>query len=135
MNLQEWRKQQREGEAVTLPSGLEVKLKRVSVLELVRLGKIPETLRPQVDQSLKSGALTEMNLKTFEQFAEIVALVCAACLADEQGGLTVEELPWGDQQEIFEWANKPAGKLATFRGQPAQPVDAALAGVDVRTAA
>lgn len=133
MNLQEWRKQQREGEAVTLPSGLEVQLRRVSVLDLVRQGKIPETLRPQVEKSLKSG--TELSLKSFEEFAEIATLVCAACLVTERDGVAVQELLWSDLQAIFEWANKPAGKLATFRGQTAQPVDAALAGVDVRTAA
>jgi len=52
MNLEEWRAARAEGEEAELPSGLTVKLRRVSALDLANQGKIPSTLQPQVDKFL-----------------------------------------------------------------------------------
>ena len=44
MNLDEWRARQ-QGEDYTLPSGLDVRLKKVALLDLVQRGQIPDTLK------------------------------------------------------------------------------------------
>lgn len=133
VNLEEWRARQKEGESLTLPSGLDVRLKKVMILDLVQQGKIPSTIRAQVDKMLKQGSTKGdvMSLEGFEKYSEAVAEVCRACLVAPKE-LTVDELPWTDKLAIWEWANAPAKKLATFRTEPRESVDVALAGGDVR---
>jgi hypothetical protein len=48
MNLAEWRARQQQGEAFTLPSGLDVQLKKVALIDLAQAGQIPTTLRAPV---------------------------------------------------------------------------------------
>lgn len=131
MNLEEWRAKQKGGEPLTLPSGLDVQLRKVMLLDLVQQGKIPSTLRAQVDKMMKAGKNENMSLEGFEKYSEAVTEVCRACLAAPEG-LDVDELMWTDKLAIWEWANAPSAKLATFRAKQAEPVDVALAGGDVR---
>lgn len=111
MNLQEWRKLQNAGEPAQLPSGLEVQIKRVGVLELAEQGKIPQTLSVQVERFM---AGERPKLDDFKEQAAIINLVCRACLVGPEG-LDVEELPYQDRLAIFQWANEVNKPLESFR--------------------
>jgi hypothetical protein len=133
MNLEEWRAAQ-AGEAYTLPSGLDVRLKRVALLDLVQGGKIPQTLEAPVAEMLKRKPDAAVELADLQKFGAVLDLVAGACLV-EPAGLDVAELPAADKQEIFNWANTAAGKLRPFRPEQDATVESAFAVGDVQPAA
>jgi hypothetical protein len=126
MNLQEWR--QAQATEATLPSGLEVTLRKVTLIDLAQGGRIPETLRPAVDSLLARAAKEgkPMTLADFEQFAGVVDLIVAAALVGPEG-LTVAELPWPDRMAIYQWANEVSAQLATFRSKQSGALEATRA--------
>lgn len=130
MNLAEWRARQQEGEAFTLPSGLEVRLKRVALLDLAHAGQIPTTLRAPVAEMLKRKADQAVDLGDMEKFGAVLDLVAAACIVAPDG-LSVQELPSADKQAILQWTNQPAGKLEPFRRQQNGDVESSFAVGDV----
>lgn len=134
MNLSEWRKVRAEGSPATLPSGLEVQLKRVSALDLAEKGQIPQELRPQLEKVIAGEKTQNISLDEFEGFADVINVVCTACLVGPKG-LDVAELPYNDRLAIFLWANEVTGKLVTFRQPAGEPVESAFAVGDVRPAA
>ena len=121
MNLQEWRARQQQGEDAELPSGLVVQIKRVSMLDLAEKGKIPATLKPKIDELMKSGQTVTVTVDQFVEFVELINLVCEACIVGPTG-LQVTELPSQDRMAIFEWANEMTGGLQRFRREKAKPV-------------
>lgn len=129
MNLQQWREKQ-QGEEFTLPSGLDVKLRRVSLLDLVQAGKIPQTLHAPVSEMLKRKADATLELKDLQEFGKVLDLIVEACLIGPKG-LQISELPAADKQEIFNWANEAAGKLVPFRDQQITAVEPSLTVRDV----
>ena len=136
MELEEWRALRTQGEGATLPSGLEVRLKRVGAFDLAAEGKIPQELHPQLDRILQQGKTSThaVTLEEFTEFAELINIVCAACIVAPEG-LEATELPYEDRLAIFMWANEVSGKLKPFRSAEAEPVDTAFAVGDVRPAA
>lgn len=134
MNLDEWRARQQEGEAFTLPSGLDVRLKRVALLDLVQGGKIPATLKAPVGELLKRKPDAAVDLADMEKFGDVLDLVAGACLVGPEG-LDVAELPSSDKQAIFNWANQAAAQLEPFRGKQGADVESAFAVGDVQPAA
>ena len=125
MNLSEWRQKQ-AGEEFTLPSGLDVKLRKVSMMDLAQRGSIPETIRPAVDEFITRGKDGKIGLSDIQQFGEVIDLVTRSCLV-EPTDLDIDELTWSDKQAIFAWANEQAAGLARFRGQPNGAVETAFA--------
>lgn len=130
MNLAEWRAVREGGEEGVLPSGLAVRLRRVSVLDLAQSGRIPQTLTPKVNGLMKNPDRT-MGLDELSELGEVVDLVAAACLV-EPAGLTVAELPWADRLAIYLWANEATGRLEMFRQPQGKSVDAAFAVGELR---
>jgi hypothetical protein len=130
MNLSDWRKQ-REGEEFTLPSGLDVTLRKVSVMDLAQSGSVPETLRPTVGEMLARGKDLKVSLEELQQFGQVVDLVAQSCLVKPEG-LEVKELPWTDRQAIFTWANAPAAALTPFRREQESAVEAPLVSDKLR---
>jgi len=118
MNLQEWRAKQQSGEAFTLPSGLEVRVRKVGMLDLAAQGKVPATLAPQINEMMKSGGVVSSDLEQLARFAELLNIVCMACLAAPEG-LDATELPYEDKLAIFNWASAVSAKLSPFRGEQA----------------
>ena len=100
MNLAEWRARQQEGEAFTLPSGLEVRLKKVALIDLAQAGQIPTTLRAPVAEMLKRKPDQAVDLADVEKFGQVLNIVVAACIV-EPADLKPEELPSFDKQTIF----------------------------------
>ena len=134
MNLTEWRARQQQGEAFTLPSGLEVRLKKVTLFDLAHAGQIPTTLRAPVAEMLKRRPDQPVDLGDFEKFGQVLDVVCKACIV-EPAELGVAELPNLDKQAIFNWANQPAGKLEPFRSQQSGDVESAFTVGDLPPAA
>lgn len=132
MNLEEWRKLRAEGDEATLPSGLGVRLRRVSTLDLAEKGRIPQELRPKLEQMM-AGGQTSVTLDQFIEYADIINLVVGACLTGPEG-LTLDELPYTDRLSIFGWANEMGEKLSTFRRSEGKPVESAFAVGDLRHA-
>ena len=117
MNLAEWRARQQQGEAFTLPSGLEVRLKKVALIDLAQAGQIPTTLRVPVAEMLKRKPDQSVDLADVEKFGQVLDMVCQACIV-EPAELDVAELGSFDKQAVFNWANQVAGRLEPFRHQP-----------------
>lgn len=134
MNLSEWRKLRTEGEAATLPSGLDVRLKRVGAMDLAEKGQIPQEMRPQLEKIIAGQQTRNVTIEEFESFSGVINIVCAACLVGPEG-LEVSELSYDDRLAIFKWANEVSGKLDLFRQQNGKPVESAFAVGDVRPAA
>ena len=131
MNLSEWRAKQ-AGEEFTLPSGLDVTLRRASLIDLAQRGAIPETLRPAVDELTARGTgVQKLTVDELGEFAKVVDAIVAACIVGPEG-LTVEELPWDDRMAIYQWANESSGKLAPFRGQQNGVVEVAFVSGELR---
>lgn len=134
MQLEEWRALRTQGEAATLPSELEVRLRRVSAMDLAEKGQVPQELRPQVERLIEGDKTRSVTLEEFEGFAEVINLVCAACLVGPEG-LDLSELSYVDRLAIFVWANDATKKLQMFRQPEIKPVESAFAVGDVRPAA
>jgi hypothetical protein len=133
MNLAEWRARQQEGEAFTLPSGLEVRLKKVALMDLAQAGQIPTTLRAPVAEILKRRPDQTVDLADVEKFGHVLDVVCKACIV-EPAELKPEELPSYDKQAIFNWANQVAGRLEPFRHQPNGNVESSFTVGDLSPA-
>lgn len=133
MELKEWRALREEGEPATLPSGLDVRLRRVNALDLATQGRIPQELHPQLDQFFQQGKTKAngMTLEEFKEFSGLIDIVCMACIV-APAGLEATELPYEDRLAIFTWANEVSGKLKPFRRTEEKPVDVAFAVGDVR---
>lgn len=125
MNLAEWRARQQEGEAFTLPSGLEVRLKKVALMDLAQAGQIPTTLRAPVAEMLKRRPDQPVDLADVEKFGQVLDVVCRACIV-EPADLDVAELPSHDKQVVFNWANQATGRLEPFRSQQNGSVESAF---------
>lgn len=131
MNLAEWRAVREGGEEGVLPSGLEVRLRRVSVLDLAQSGRVPQTLRPKMNEMMKNPNQAT-GLDELGELSEVVDLVVGACLAGPEG-LTVAELPWADKMAIYLWANEASGRLEMFRQSSGKFMDAAFSVGELRT--
>lgn len=133
MNLEQWRAKRQVGEAFTLPSGLDVRLRRVAVLDLVHGGQIPDTLKAPVGELMKRRPDAALEYADMERFGPILDLVAAACLVEPEG-LNATELPTADKQAIFNWANQAAAALQPFRAEQGANVESPFAVGDVQPA-
>lgn len=131
LSLEEWRKRQTLGEEAELPSGLMVQIRYASLLDLALAGKIPQTLAGKVEQIVTGGQVRNVSLREFGDYAEIINIVCEACIVGPDG-LNVGELPYLDRVSIFNWANDAAVRLKTFRGKQNGTMESALNGHLVR---
>jgi len=133
MNLAEWRARQQQGEAFTLPSGLDVQLKKVALIDLAQAGQIPATLRAPVAEMLKRRPDQPVDLSDVEKFGQVLDIVVKACIV-APAELDVAELSSFDKQTVFNWANQAAGKLEPFRHQPNGSVESAFTVGDLPSA-
>jgi len=126
-SAKEWKRT----EEMTLPSGNVVRVKRVSLMDLIVQGGIPDTLSPLATEV---ATKTQMKLEPgdLQQYEAVVNLVVKAAVvepqvADQAGPETlgVREIDWLDRLEIFKWANGVATTLRPFRGErPPRPFPA-----------
>jgi len=133
MQLEEWRARQAAGEEAVLPSGLEIVVKRVGVMDLAEKGDIPQSLQPQIEKLMATpnGQVRTVKLEEFKEFAGVINLVVGACIL-APAELEVKELPMFDRLAIFTWANEPGEKLKPFRRQQEGAVETAFAVGELR---
>ncbi len=113
MNLAEWRAKQLGGEDGVLPSGLDVKLKKASIVDLVTGGQIPQTLAVKLNGIMQGGEV-KVDLTQMAEYAEMLDIVAGACIV-EPVGLSMVELPFEDKLAIFNWANEGVSQMQSFR--------------------
>ena len=121
MNLEEWRLAQSQGEKILLPSGLEVIVGDIHILDLVVQGKIPQALVPILKAQMAGKAAT-VELDQVPVYVEMAGIVAMACIKEPQG-LTIDELPTGDKLFLYERATGKSQKLQPFRQPAAQSVE------------
>ena len=132
MQLEEWRKLQATGEEATLPSGLEIRVKRCGVMDLAERGEIPQVLQPQIEKLMATtGQIRQVTLGEFKEFAGVINLVAEACVVAPKE-LGVAELPMADRLAIFTWANEPGEKLKPFRREQTGAVETPFASGELR---
>lgn len=128
MNYSEYRKARLEGELLTLPSGLEVRVKKVTLIDLALNGEIPQTLHAATDDLLRQGE-AQLHTAGLVNYGEMIALVLKACLVDPAVGaesdethIALKDIEADDKLAIFRWANRGAAQLEKFRAEPTRPV-------------
>ncbi len=131
MNLQTWRKQRTTGEEMQLPSGLAVKMKQISLMDMAILGDVPTPLTAQVNMVMERG-LQNITVENARQYEEAINLVVKAAVIDPPIGdestettLAVRELPIIDRLAIFRECNRYAESLRPFRPKQKAPVEPA----------
>lgn len=124
MNLAEWREKQRGGEPYVTPSGLTVRLKPCSLLDLATRGEIPEPLQTSANELL-SDKIVPLNVQNASEFEGMVNLVVMAGVVDPPIGeeateaqMGIRELPFDDRFAIFSQLTTIKAVLRPFRQQP-----------------
>lgn len=133
MNLAEWRAAQQSGEEGVLPSGLDVVLKKVSIVDLAASGQIPQTLAVKLNGIMKGGEVASVDLSQMAEYASMVEVVAKACIV-EPAELDVKELPFEDKLAVFNWANEGVSQLNSFRPIKKAGVGAASDGQNIQPA-
>jgi hypothetical protein len=117
-DLQEWLAKRYVDDV--LPSGLKVKLRKVSLMDLATEGGIPEPLVAMISGKAKKIELAGDQLAEVMQVFEATA---RACIVEPEvidgysadGKLGVKDLPYTDKEFIFNKANEGVMSLANFR--------------------
>jgi hypothetical protein len=137
VTYQEYRKQRMQGETLTLPSGLEVRVKRVSLLGLALDGQIPQTLHPLTDDLLSNGANVQIKISDLQLYGDLIAAVVKACVMDppiadesDETHFAVRDMEPEDRTFIFNWANSGTKQVSPFRSEQARDVGALQPGND-----
>jgi len=131
MELADWRKQQEMGDDVLLPSGLRVRVRRVSLMDLAVQGAVPTPLVAQVNTVMDKG-LQNITVETAAKYEGAINLVVMAAIitppvrevgsADAVG---IRELSMVDRLAIFRECNRYGEALKPFRTESEVPVESA----------
>lgn len=121
------------GEAFTLPTGLEVRLKRLQLLDLAALGQIPSTLIGLANKQLAEDAWT-ISVQNFQKYEPVVRLLAHACI-QEPANVPAELLSAADCIAIWNWANEVTVAVRPFRPERNGDEAAGPGGVKVRAKA
>jgi len=126
MDLKAWR-EKRKGEKFTLPSGLDVQVQRVDLLDLAVKGGIPAPLVGSADAMI--GGM-KVNVAQFTENEAVINLIVMACMiqpcvveekTDDDDQVCVHELSMQDRLAIYNWANSGVARLMPFREKPSEP--------------
>jgi hypothetical protein len=123
MTLEQWR-QSRLLETV-LPSGLPVVLRRISIMDLMGQGEIPDTLMGFVELSLNSKKEgVTVKAEHLPAVSQAMAVFAQAALVRPGVGdqpsdttITIDELDYGDREFIFDLLNEGIREVTPFRSQ------------------
>lgn len=120
-----WRAKAKEGELVTLPSGMIVRRKRVHILDLAAQGKIPEGLGA-IASELVSASKNELGPEDMQRYAEVINLVVKASVVEPQVGdkgtekqIAVTEIDMLDRVSLFNDSHIATRPLRLFRPKQA----------------
>jgi hypothetical protein len=121
LDLAAWREKQNQGEEAILPSGLKIRLKRVSLLDLASRGKIPTPLLTHATWILNGK---EVKAEQAKDHGETLNQVFMACVVDppvaekpSDTHVGVEEFSIEDKIAVFKWSSEGTTTLAPFRSE------------------
>jgi hypothetical protein len=129
---------------LTLPSGLSVWVKDLTMMDLMLTGKLPPGILDFADDAQKSGQ-AEIDLKKvagkgveFKSLLDMVVLTSVveppiAEQADDDH-LGLDELNGDDKMAIFNWINREVSELKPFREGEAELLAVVQPGNGVRAA-
>jgi len=126
MNVQEWR--ERRKREITLPSGLQVTIKSVGLLDLAAYGKIPTPLVDTVQHLMTSSdshGMAKLDLRVLPDYMEVINLVVMAAVVspritadspdpNDDQNISIDELSVLDRLEIFNEAQREGVALLKF---------------------
>lgn len=132
VNLAEWRASRIH--ELTLPSGLTVKVRDVSMTDLMFTGRLPDSIVAMATEAAEKGQ-AEFDLanvmKNTEQFNAMLNTLVELCLVEPKIGtqaddehILLAELPADDKMAIFSFVNREADNLRPFREGEDKPVEA-----------
>lgn len=120
-NIAEWRAKKSEGEWKELPSGLRVRVKKLSLLQMVCAGSIPTSLATQADDLLrksmspKDAILKYLDVMRHHAIAAIQEpRVVPADQTPADGEISIAELDTDDLLAVFNWLNTSPATLLSF---------------------
>ena len=129
-NLAEWRASRVHD--LTLPSGLTIKLRDVTMTDLMLTGKLPDAML-EIAQESASGGKESIDLKAmaksgadFKVMLDTLIRLCVvepaiADLGDDEH-LGIDEINGDDKMAIFNFVNRGAETLRPFREGEAETV-------------
>lgn len=129
---------------LTLPSGIQVWVRDVSMMDLMLTGRLPEAIMEFADEAGKAGQ-KQIDLKKIvksgNDFNIMLNAVVQSCVVEppiaehgDEEHLGLDEINGDDKMAIFNWVNREVEQLRPFREGEGEPV-AALQFVDrLRTA-
>jgi hypothetical protein len=138
VNLAEWRAGRLH--ELTLPSGLDVKVRDVDMTDLVLTGAIPNTLVELLgNEETQKLSEEEVGKKMLGEnktdFATLISVLVKAALVEPAIGdvpddthIMLDELSFADKMEIFNFVNRDASAVRPFREGSAEPAEAAQPG-------
>jgi len=132
VNLAEWRASRIKER--TLPSGLTVQLRDVTMTDLMFTGKLPESIMKMMTDAAESGS-QDLDLETLAknttEFNQMLNTLVEVSLVEPKIGdvaddehILLAEIPSDDKLDIFQFLNRGAEQLASFREGEKQPVEA-----------
>lgn len=131
MDLKEWRKQRESGEAMQLPSGLVIRLRQVSLMDLAVRGDVPTPLTAQVNLVMDKG-LQNITVERAAEYEAAINLVVKTAVIEPPIGdtatdttLDVHELPIIDRLAIFRECSQYTERLRPFRPKQKTAVESA----------
>lgn len=145
----EWRKLHEEGQSgykITLTSGFTVRLRPVSIEQMLKRGEIPDLLAPMAAQAVIAGIDGKDLSNTLQRASNTFLLIDFICelafleprivenpTADDEIG--VSYLDSQDKFEVFEIVTQPGWVIRKFRDQQVADVAALHDGEGVQETA
>jgi hypothetical protein len=133
ITLAEWRSNRIHER--TLPSGLQVKIRDVSMTDLMFTGKLPDVIVNMAKDSAEKGGAEfdlESIAKNSADFNQMLNTLVELCLLEPKIGnvaddehILLAELPADDKMDIFTFVNRGAEPLRPFREGEDEPAETA----------
>lgn len=127
-SAKEWRRLREEGAIVQLPTGVSARLRPVSLSELARKGRIPNTLLSVVSETItrvdgpqKGNARS--NLEKIEATDELNKIIIESVFLDpkivddpkEDNEISYYDVSEIDKEFVLTWAQAPSREVRGFR--------------------
>jgi hypothetical protein len=120
-NVSEWRKKKQEGEWKELPSGLRVRVKRLSLLEMACAGSIPTGLSAQADDLLRKSISPQDAITKYIDVIRLHAItaiqeprVVPTGQTPKDDEISISEFDADDLLAVFNWLNTSPATLLSF---------------------
>src|SRR3989304_5150787 len=127
---------------LTLPSGLQVKVRDVTMTDLMFTGKLPQVMIDLAQESAEQGKIKldlKMLTENAQEFRQLVDTLILLCVVEPQitekadeDHLSLDEMNGDDRMFIFNWVNREVEQVRSFREAEVEPVAALQPGNGLR---